>query len=116
MYRVYIAGKLTDLPAGYIKNMHQMIKCANQIRKENFAPFVPCFDILLGLVAGDIGLGEYYKIGLAWLSVSDALLVLPDSEDSKGTQAEIKKAIELNIPVFYTIGELRAWRDEKHGF
>jgi hypothetical protein len=42
-----------------------------------------------------------------WLQVSDALLVLPNSEDSKGTQAEVELARELGIPVYYDIVELR---------
>lgn len=116
MYRVYVAGKLSDMPAGYIRNMHQMIRHADIIRRAGFAPFTPCLDILIGLVAGNISEGEYYKIGLSWLEVADAMFVLPNSEDSKGTQHEIEKAEELNIPVFYTLQELEAWRDKKHGF
>jgi len=55
-----------------------------------------------------------YKFISVWLSVagdyckevSDCLYVLPNSENSKGTQAEIKRAKELNIPIFYSIDEI----------
>ena len=33
--------------------------------------------------------------------VSDCIYILEGSEKSKGTQAEIKRAKELNIPVLY---------------
>lgn len=116
MYRVYIAGKLSDMPGQYIKNMHQMIIYANKVRKAGFAPFTPCLDILLGLVNGNISEGEYYKIGLAWIGVANAIFVVPNSGDSKGTEREINKAKSLDIPVFYTLQELEAWRDKKYGY
>lgn len=115
MYRVYVAGKLSDMPVGYIKNMHTMLRHADIIRRARFAPFTPCLDILLGLVAGNMELQDYYNIGLSWLSVADAVFVIPNSGDSKGTRQEIERAEELGIPVFYTIHELEAWRDKKYG-
>ena len=48
----------------------------------------------------------YYRYSMAWLEVSDAVFVLPNSENSKGTQAEIKRAEELNIPVYHDWGVL----------
>ena len=38
---------------------------------------------------------------MAWLEVSDEVWVLPNSENSKGTQGEIKRAEKLDIPVKY---------------
>jgi len=42
---------------------------------------------------------------MGWLEVSDCIYVLKDSEKSKGTQAEIKRAKELNIDIFYEVGK-----------
>ena len=50
--------------------------------------------------------GDYYKYGIAWLDVSNAVLVVPGSENSKGTQKEIERAKELRIPVFYNLKDL----------
>jgi len=44
---------------------------------------------------------DYYRYSMAWLEVADEVWVLPNSESSKGTQAEIKRAKELFIPVKY---------------
>jgi len=38
---------------------------------------------------------------MGWLEVSDCIYVLKNSEKSKGTQGEIKRARELGIPVLY---------------
>ena len=46
--------------------------------------------------------------GLELLRRCDALLVLPNSENSKGTQAEIELAGELGIPVYYSMSSLRS--------
>lgn len=40
-----------------------------------------------------------------WLEVSDAVYVCNYREDSKGTKAEIDRALELGIPVFFTLNE-----------
>ena len=63
-----------------------------------------------------ITIEDYYQYSIAWLEVSDAILVVPGSEESKGTQKEIDRANELKIPVFYTIRDLVIWniRNEKH--
>lgn len=44
---------------------------------------------------------DYYRYSMGWLEVSDCLYVLKGSEFSKGTQAEIERAKELNIPILY---------------
>lgn len=39
----------------------------------------------------------------------DAMLVVPNWHNSKGTQGEIHFAENLGLPVFYSIGDLIAW-------
>ena len=46
------------------------------------------------------------EYSLAWLEVSDCVLVLPGYENSKGTLAEIDRATELDIPIYYSMMEL----------
>ena len=50
---------------------------------------------------------DYYRCSMSWLEVSDALLVISNRPESKGVNAEIKRAEELGIPVFYSIDELK---------
>jgi hypothetical protein len=53
-----------------------------------------------------IDIEAFYEYSLVWLAVSDALLVLPNHENSNGTKMEIEFATERGIPIFYNYGDL----------
>jgi len=103
---VYVAGKLNADAVGYIKNVHNMIRVSNEIRRLGYSVFVPCLDILCGLLAGDFTYQDYALNNMKWLEKSDIVYVLPESENSKGTQAEIARAQELDIPILYSLDML----------
>lgn len=106
MKRVYVAGKLNDMTSGYIKNCHDMIMHADAIRRLGFSVFVPCLDLLSGLVAGDYDYKDYFENNMPWLECCDYLYVCPGYETSEGTKREIARAKELGKPVFFSIGTL----------
>jgi len=111
--RVYIAGALSSkentsrdpstVVIDYIANVSRMCKVASQVRKVGHHPFVPALDLLLGAINGDWTEEDYRGIGMAFLEVCDAVLVI---SDSWGVQKEIKRARELNIPIYYSMEEL----------
>lgn len=103
---IYVAGKLNADAVGYLKNVHAMIVMADKIRQMGFSVFIPCLDLLAGVVAGDYEYPDYAGNNMAWLERSDIVFVLPNSEESKGTQAEITRAMELGIPVIGDLGRL----------
>jgi len=100
MKRIYIAGKLNDEACNYIKNCHRMIVIADMLRKAGFAVFVPCFDILGGMLAGDWEYNHYFDNSQPWLEVADAVVLVPGWETSAGTKREITLAREKGIPVY----------------
>ena len=106
MKLIYIAGKLNDTAVEYIKNLHNMIRTANYVRKLGFSVYIPCLDILSGLVEGDMEYHDYFSNNMPWLAQADAILVLPNWETSIGTKTEIEYAEKLNIPVYYSIPAL----------
>ena len=106
MRRVYIAGKLNDMAVDYLKNVSTMIHAALKVKKLGHSVFVPCLDFLLGIVDGGYEYEDYSDNNLVWLEVSDCVLVLPGYETSKGTLAEIKRAEELKIPIYYKLEDL----------
>jgi len=112
MQKAYIAGKLNADAVGYIKNMHQMIKCARYVRGIGYAVYIPCMDFLEGLVNGDFNYGDYFNNSQPFLKACDVVFVCPDSESSVGTQKEIATANELRIPVIY----LREYSDGQYYF
>ncbi len=111
--KVYIAGALSSkennnrtpsqVVVDYIANVHKMCKVAGQVRKMGHAPFVPALDFLLGAVNGDWAEEEYRGIGMEFMEVCDAVLVI---SDSWGVQQEVKEAKRLCIPVYYFLEEL----------
>lgn len=48
------------------------------------------------------------------LSRCDAVLLMPNWQDSKGTQAEVVLAQEMKLPIHDTIHDLMQWLDVKH--
>jgi len=106
--RVYIAGALSSkekndrnpstVVCDYISNLSKMCKVASKLRKRGYYPYVPGTDFLLGIIAGDWQEDDYRGIGIAYLEVCDAVLVI---SDSWGVQEEIRKAKELGIPIYY---------------
>lgn len=113
LIKLYIAGAMSaNNILKMLENIHRGIDLGSEVLKLGFAPFVPHLDIMFKIVKGrelNIPLEYYYNYTMEFLKCCDALLVCPYSEHSKGTQAEIKMAQKLNIPIFYSLGELRQY-------
>lgn len=110
MKRVYIAGPYSaNNVLGVLKNIGRGEKMAAKLFSLGFAPFCPWHDksFVIDRPDDDFTVEQFYKYSLAWLEVSDAVLVLPDYQESKGTLAEIERAQELRIPIYYSLEALR---------
>lgn len=111
MKRVYIAGAYSaDNILSALENMRKGMRAGLIVLKAGYAPFVPWFDYHFSLMLRDdetLTVQEYYDYSMAWLEGSNAILVLPDWENSKGTVNEIAKAKELEIPIFYNMEDLK---------
>jgi len=104
MKRIYVAGKLDDMACNYVKNLYQMIKSSEEVRKAGFAIFVPGIDFLLGVVHGNWKYEDYFNNSQPWLDISDAVFVQGDNwKESKGTKKEIERAREKGIPLFFDL-------------
>jgi hypothetical protein len=106
LIKVYIAGALNSDAVGYIKNMHRMIEWADKVRRAGFSVYVPCVDFLMGLQMGNYEYNDYFDNGQPWLEVSNAIFLVPEWKDSKGTLNEIKRAKKLNIPVYTDLDKM----------
>ena len=109
--RIYVAGAYSAPNViSVLDNMRRGMRAGLEVLLAGYAPFVPWFDYHFQLQLRDgeeLTLEKYYNYSMAWLETSDAILVLPNWEESKGTQAEIKRAKELGIPVFFSLEELK---------
>ena len=110
--RVYVAGPYSaDNVITILDNMRRGMRAGYELLQLGFAPFCCWFDYHFSL-QGECFLEQYYEYSMVWLEVADAVLVLPDSENSIGTQNEIKRAKELGIPIFYSIKTLVHFNEE----
>lgn len=116
--RVYVAGAYSaDNVLGVLDNMRRGMVMSKDVFLAGFAPWCPWMDYHYQLLLQDgesLTIQDYYEYSMAWLEASEAVLVLPNSEHSKGTQAEIRRATELKIPVFGSMKALQAWADHSN--
>lgn len=110
MKRIYIAGPYSaNNIITALDNIREGMRAATEVFLAGYYPFCPWHDMnyQLMLRPGEtISLQAYYDYSLAWLEVSDAMLVIGDYQKSKGTVNEICFAMADGIPVFYSLDEL----------
>lgn len=113
--RIYLAGAMTSShPITFLDNLRKGMRATAELivygdgRYAVFSPFID-FSIFFQLREGEQITVDMIKAqSMAWLEVSDCVLVLPEWGESQGTIAEIKRAHELKIPVFFNRGQLDA--------
>jgi len=112
MKRVYVAGSYSaDNVLDVLRNIGRGEEVCAKLFLLGFAPFCPWHDKDFVLRRPDetFTVPMFYDYSMAWLEVSDAVFILPNSENSKGTQNEIARAKELKIPIFDNIPALVMW-------
>lgn len=104
MNRIYVAGPYSsDNVIGVLTNMRQGMRKATELLTKGYAPFCPWLDFHYTLMLQreeTLTVPDYYAYSIAWLEVSDGVLLLPGWENSNGTLKEIEIAEKLGIPVF----------------
>ena len=109
MKRVYVAGSYSaNNVLDVLKNIGRGEQICTELFLKGYAPFCPWHDkdYVLRAPDAEFTVKMFYDYSMAWLEVSDIMLVLPNSENSKGTQAEIVRAKELGIPISYNVEDL----------
>lgn len=110
MKRIYVAGAYSaDNLTNMLQNMKKGMRTALDVLMAGFAPYTPWFDYQFTLISKPneiITQDRYREYGIAWLEASDGVLLVPGWEKSEGTKAEIKRAEELNIPVFHNLRDV----------
>ena len=96
--RAYIAGPYSN---NEVSNTRNAILYANSVLNAGHSPFVPHLCMFWDLLAPR-SYEQWIDYGLSWLEVCDVVLCLGASP---GTDREIARAKELNIPVYYTFTE-----------
>ena len=101
MIKVYISSPYS---LGSVElNVRKQIDASNELMNNGIAAFVPLLYHYQEIIHTR-DYDDWMNMLICWLPVCDCLLRLPG--ESKGADVEVAKAIELDIPVFYSIEEL----------
>lgn len=96
MIRIYIAGPYTSGDTAV--NVRKAIEAADVLMRRGFAPYVPHLTHFWHLLFPH-AIEDWYALDLEWLEHCHAVLRLPG--DSPGADAEVARATELKIPVYF---------------
>lgn len=114
MKRIYIAGAYSASNViTVLDNMREGMRLATKVLLLGHAPFCPWIDFHFQLMLREneiLTVEDYYKYSIAWLEVSDAMLLVPGWQSSKGTKTEMEIAFKMDIPIYYDIKELKDGR------
>lgn len=103
---VYVAGPYTNPDP--VRNTHNAVHLAEAVIETGLmAAFVPHITLLWHAIAPHDDVNYWYELDLSTLKRCDALLRMPGA--SSGADAEVKFAMEHNIPVFTTLDGLVTW-------
>ena len=90
----------------YLFNVRDLISAAMKLIQKGYAPYCPGLDLqyFLHLRPGETISEEQIKnLSMAFLEVSDIIILLPGWVASVGCQAEYQRAIELGMPAYYGV-------------
>lgn len=113
--RVYVAGTISPTRQDehpvmqFLDNIRRGQRASLDVLFAGFTPFSPFLDFQYWFhVRNSEKITEKMikALSMDWLEVSDAILVTHPYRASKGTLAEIERARELKIPVFYSLDDL----------
>lgn len=101
MKKIFISGPYTK--GDVAVNVKNAMDLANQLIELNFAPFCPHLTHFLHMNHPQT-YSKWLEIDSQFLLVCDAVLRMPG--ESNGADLEVKLAISMDIPVFFSINEL----------
>jgi hypothetical protein len=105
--RVYVAGPYSaNNVIEVLENIRRGQRASVEILLAGHEPFCPWLDYQFQFLLREgehLTVKDYYRYSIAWLEVSDAMVILGGWKHSKGTLAEIKRAEELNITIYHGV-------------
>lgn len=106
--RVYVAGLYSRNEFGEradtietLQNIQRGISVSAKLMADGYDVFSPWLDHQFAFYEPDMPKVRYQENSMAWLEVSDCVLVISGRGLSGGVDREIKRANELGIPVYY---------------
>lgn len=101
---IYVAGPYTK--GDTILNIRDALYIANHLRSMGHTPFVPHLTYAWHMIFPHEDVEYWYQYDLEWLRKCDAIYRLPG--ESTGADKEVDVALEMGIPVFYSLAQVQA--------
>ena len=109
MIYVFIAAPY-DGSGTQAQNVSRVLEIAAQLQDRGYVVYVPHLSHFADIVT-PLPRSRWVTQSLAWLARSDVVLRLRG--ESPGADAEVARAHELGLPVFWTMAELHDWAGKK---
>ncbi len=107
MKKIFIAGPYTL--GDVAQNVKIAMDMANQLIDLGFAPYCPHLTHFLHMNHFQ-PYEKWLELDLVYLAFCDAIIRLPGA--SNGADGEVRRGVELKIPVFYDLQSLLEWRSK----
>ncbi len=116
---VYVVGALTPNGSNsahpaidYLMNIRNLTRHSLEVFFAGYDPFCPALDFLFFLLLRDderITEAMIKRFSKTWMARSDAIMLTPGWQKSPGSQAEVKRAKELKMPIFDSIAAMKEY-------
>lgn len=106
--KVYLAGKLTDEPIGYLHNVRNMCIVGTKLIEAGYTVFIPALDLVMFLACkNNIDKNLCRLHSMEWLKACNVVVMLPGWRESQGARDEFQQAMLQDMSVFFLdrIGE-----------
>lgn len=104
----YLSGPYSDASENVVwQNIFEARKVARELWKKGWAVICPHMNTAF-MGGDDLGHDDFMEGDLELLERSDAVVMMPGWEGSKGAQIEWNRAADLHLPIFY-------WPDMEDG-
>lgn len=101
MKKVYVAGPYTK--GDVAQNVRNAIQAGDRLAEAGYVPFIPHLTHFWHLIYPH-DWNFWREQGLHWLEICDYVLCLPGK--SLGASLEAYRAVDLDIPVYYSVEAL----------
>ena len=104
--RIYIAGRYSTDSKGkqagvmdVLKNIQRGTRISARLMSRGYNVYCPWLDHQFSFYEPEMDVKRYRENSMAWLEVSDCVVVISGRGFGGGVDAEIEKAKQLGIPV-----------------
>lgn len=108
--RIYVAGPYSGDGIALLDNMRRGMDLCTAVIDAGMSAYNPWHDYHYAL-RRNWPVETFYALSISWLVVSQAVLLAPGWENSRGTKKELEIASLIGIPVFESLKGLIEWRD-----